>query len=158
MSWLPGTKVTRSGGPRPSSQARAGANSSSSAMLIRSPVMAMWSGAAATRSAASASSTSWRWQRWRRKCQLTKPSKRLLASSARRGCGMGPRWGSDRCARRNRSESNPLRIADEDAGEEHQGAADHDLEGGIEEGCIHVAIANPGDDGEFDDNDRDGQD
>src|SRR5688572_13660449 len=47
--------------------------------------------------------------------------------------------------------------ADEDAGEQHQHAADDDLEGGVEERRVHVAGADPRDRHELDRN-HDGRD
>src|SRR5919198_2646713 len=136
--------VTSRGSPTCSSQARPATNSCGSEMLARSPVTAMWSDACALRSATIAASTSGRCMTRRLRCQLMKPVSRFEASSWGRGVGSGPRCGSDRCASANTSGA-----ANQDSGEEHEHAADHDLERRLQEWRVHVAMADPRDDAEL---------
>jgi len=58
--------------------------------------------------------------------------------------------------RAERTERRGLGTADQDAGGEDEDAAEADLERGGEGRSFHVAVANPGDDAEFDDDDGDG--
>src|SRR5262245_44100224 len=113
-------------------------------MLAKSPVTAMWSGDCALRSSTIAASTSGRCMKRRVRIQLMKPVSRFEASSWGRGVGSGPRCGSDRCASVNMCS----RAADQDSGEEDEHAADHDLERGLQERRVHVAVADPRDDAE----------
>src|SRR5215468_8950639 len=72
-----------------------------SAMLMMSPVTAMWSGAVSRRSAASVRSTPSLCTALRRNVQVRNPVARLPASSSGHGRGSGPTCGSDRWARVN---------------------------------------------------------
>jgi hypothetical protein len=80
---------------------RLGGHSLGRPMLQRSPVQAMWSGAAARMSATSAARMSMSWAARRLRCQLNQPVTRFENSSRTFARGSGPTCGSVRWARRN---------------------------------------------------------
>src|ERR671912_423061 len=111
------------------------AHSLGRAEVERSPVQAMWSGAWALMSATSAARSSMSCAVRRLRCQLNQPAKRFENSSRTLARGSGPTWGSVRWAMRNMAEPvravrfAPSSAADEDAGKQHQHAAEDHLHG-----------------------------